>query len=322
MINEKINELVITRIFDAPKELIFKTLTEAKHLANWWGPKGLQLEVISIDVKPGGIFHYAMKSPDGQEMYGVFNYIEVVEPDKLVFTNSFADKFGHPIRAPFSEVFPIKIHNTWTLYEVAGKTTLILKGMPYEASEEEHTFFENMYPSMNEGFAGTFDQLDIYLKTKFQLYTNYKTDSKARVTTYLNFPGKTEEAFNFYKNIFKGEFTGEGLKRFGDIEMPAEYPPMDEETKRLIIFAELTILGGHVLMATDSPESMGFKMQHGNNMHINLEPENKEETKRLFDALSAEGNITMPLQDMFWGSYFGTCVDKYGINWMFSFTQK
>ncbi|HEY5773781.1 MAG TPA: VOC family protein [Chitinophagaceae bacterium] len=140
----------------------------------------------------------------------------------------------------------------------------------------------------------------------------------ARVTTYLNFPGKTEEAFMHYKNIFNGEFTGAGLRRFGDIKMPDGMPPMSEADKKLIIHAELSILAGHVLMATDSPESMGFKMATGNNMHINIEPETKEETKRLFDALSEGGNITMPLQDMFWGAYFGTCTDKYGINWMFN----
>jgi PhnB protein len=84
--------------------------------------------------------------------------------------------------------------------------------------------------------------------------------------------------------------------------MPKDAPPLDDATKKLIIHAELTILGGHVLMATDSPESMGFKMEYGNNMHVNLEPDSREETKRLFDALSQGGNVTMPLSDMFWGA--------------------
>ena len=101
--------------------------------------------------------------------------------------------------------------------------------------------------------------------------------------------------------------------------MPAEMPPMSDADKKLIIHAELTIMSGHVLMATDSPESMGLKMQYGNNMHINLEPASREETKRLFDALSVGGTITMPLEDMFWGAYFGAFTDKYGINWMLNF---
>ena len=90
----------------------------------------------------------------------------------------------------------------------------------------------------------------------------------------------------------------------------------------MILHIELPILGGHILMATDAPASMGFTVTTGNNMHINLEPATREETKKLFEALSAEGNISMPLQEMFWGGYFGSCIDKYGINWMFNCAEK
>jgi PhnB protein len=138
----------------------------------------------------------------------------------------------------------------------------------------------------------------------------------------LNFPGNTEEALNFYKSVFGTEFHGKGIQRFGDITPPEGMPPLSDADKKLIIHVELPILGGHILMATDAPESMGFKVDPGNNIHINLEPDTREETKRLFHALSAGGNITMELQDMFWGAYFGSCTDKYGINWMFNFTEK
>lgn len=82
---------------------------------------------------------------------------------------------------------------------------------------------------------------------------------------------------------------------------------------------ELPIIGGHVLMGTDAPESMGFTVNEGNNIHINLHTDSKEETDKLFAGLSAGGTVTMPLQDMFWGDYFGSCVDKFGVNWMFAF---
>ena len=85
---------------------------------------------------------------------------------------------------------------------------------------------------------------------------------------------------------------------------------------------ELPILGGHMLMGTDAPESMGFKVVKGNNVNISLEPDTKEETKKMFDALSAGGKVTMPLADMFWGAYFGSCIDKFGINWMFNCPTK
>lgn len=144
----------------------------------------------------------------------------------------------------------------------------------------------------------------------------------ARVSTYLNFPRKTEEAFNFYKSVFGGEFSPGGISRFKEIPQPAGAPPMAKDDENLVMHVELPIMGGHVLMGTDAPESMGFEVKTGNNVHINLEPDSREETKRLFGALSDGGKITMPLQDMFWGSYFGTCHDRYGVQWMFNCAGK
>lgn len=143
-----------------------------------------------------------------------------------------------------------------------------------------------------------------------------------RVSIYLNFPRNAEEAFHFYKSIFGGEFSGGGIARFSDIPQAEGMPPIAEEDKNLIMHIELPILGGFVLMATDAPESMGFKVNHGNNVHINLEPDSRVETKRLFDALSAGGSITMALQEMFWGAYYGSCTDKFGVQWMFNCTAK
>lgn len=144
----------------------------------------------------------------------------------------------------------------------------------------------------------------------------------ARVSTYLNFPRNTEEVFNFYKSVFGGEFGGGGIARFGDIPPQEGMPPLPNEDKNLVMHIELPIVGGHVLMGTDAPKSMGFKVNFGNNVHINLEPDTKKETKRLFDALSAGGKITMELQDMFWGAYYGSCTDKYGVQWMVNCTEK
>ena len=144
----------------------------------------------------------------------------------------------------------------------------------------------------------------------------------ARVGTYLNFPRNTEEVFNYYKSVFGGEFSGGGIARFGDIPAAEGMPQIAEEDKNLIMHIELPILDGHLLMGTDAPESMGFKLNFGNNIHISLEPDTKAETKRLFDALSKGGKITMELQVMFWGAYYGACTDKYGVQWMFNCTEK
>ena len=144
----------------------------------------------------------------------------------------------------------------------------------------------------------------------------------AKVSTYLNFPRNTEEAFSYYKSIFGGEFCGDGITRLGDIPASDGMPQIAEKDKNLVMHVELPILGGHLLMGTDAPESMGFKLNFGNNIQISLETDTRDETKRLFDALSAGGNITMELNDMFWGAYFGSCTDKFGILWMVSCNEK
>ncbi len=144
----------------------------------------------------------------------------------------------------------------------------------------------------------------------------------ASVSTYLNFAGNTEEAFNFYKSVFGGEFFGNGIMRFGDIPEAPKCPPAAEDTKNMVMHVELKILGVHSLMGTDAPESMGFKLNFGNTSSINLQPDTRKETKELFDKLSEGGKVMMELQDMFWGDYFGSCTDKFGVQWMFNCGEK
>jgi PhnB protein len=143
----------------------------------------------------------------------------------------------------------------------------------------------------------------------------------ARVSTYLNFARETEKAFNFYKSVFGGEFTG-GVHRMGEVPPQEGRPPLSDEDKNLVMHVELPILGGHVLMGTDAPESMGFKMNFGNNVYINLEPDTRGEVDRLFTALSEGGKVEMKPQEMFWGDYFASCTDKYGVRWMFNTSSK
>jgi len=143
----------------------------------------------------------------------------------------------------------------------------------------------------------------------------------AKVSVYLNFPNKTEEAFNFYRKIFGGEFTG-GIMRFRDIPPSEAMPPVPEAEKDLVMHVSLPILGGFDLMGSDAPASMGFRVIEGNNVYINLEPDTRTETRRLFKALSEGGKVEQELQDMFWGDYFGSCSDKFGILWMFNCAEK
>ncbi|MFA6482382.1 MAG: VOC family protein [Bacteroidales bacterium] len=144
----------------------------------------------------------------------------------------------------------------------------------------------------------------------------------ARVSTYLNFHRNTEEVFNFYKSVFGGEFGGQGIARFGEIPPAPGAPALSDADKNLVMHIELPIMGGHVLMGTDAPDSMGFKVINGNNVYIMLEPDTRTETKRLYDKLAAGGQVTQELQEMFWGDYYGSCTDKYGVQWMFNCSEK
>lgn len=141
----------------------------------------------------------------------------------------------------------------------------------------------------------------------------------ARVSTYLNFPRCTEEAFTFYQSVFKTEIIGR-VARFSDGGCNPDQP-LAEEDKNLVMHIALPTLGDHVLMGSDAPESMGLKCKPGTNVYLNLEPDTREEADRLFKALSEGGKVEMPMQDMFWGDYFGSFSDKFGIQWMINCSQ-
>ncbi|MBN1144723.1 MAG: VOC family protein [Bacteroidales bacterium] len=143
----------------------------------------------------------------------------------------------------------------------------------------------------------------------------------AYVSTYLNFSNQTEEAFNLYKSVFGSEFMG-NIMRFGDVPPSPDVPPIPETDKNLVMHVALPILGGHLLMGSDAPESMNFKISMGNNVYVMLAPDTRAETRSLFNALSEGGKIEMELQDMFWGDYYGSCSDKFGVQWMFNCSEK
>ncbi|WP_339218096.1 SRPBCC domain-containing protein [Paenibacillus sp. FSL W7-1332] len=159
--------LLLSRVFNAPRELVFKVWTDPEHFGKWWGPQGYSLEVITMDVRPGGMFLGCQKSPDGnQAMWGKFVYQEVIVPEKLVFIQSFSDEEGNTIRAPFNANWPLEIMNIITLEEIDGKTTLTMQGGPVNATAEEQAAFDEMAPMVKQGFGGTFDQLAQYLESQ------------------------------------------------------------------------------------------------------------------------------------------------------------
>ena len=143
----------------------------------------------------------------------------------------------------------------------------------------------------------------------------------AQTSTYLNFARSTEEAFTFYKSVFGTEFIG-GISRHGDVPVPEGQPGPSDEDKNLVINVQLPILGGHLLQGTDVPESMGVTVNQGNNVYICLHPDTRADADALFAALAAGGRVEQPLQEMFWGDYFGSLVDRFGVQWMVNCTSQ
>jgi PhnB protein len=290
-------------LFNAPIDLVWEVWTNPDHIKNWWGPNGFTNTIHQMDVKKGGEWNLTMHGPDGTDFKNKSIFKEIEKHKKIVYEHVSSPKFLATVE-----------------FESQGEKTFIKWHMLFETKEQFIQVVKTF--KADEGLKQNLDKLNHYLQSQLNIRKQLKTNNMARVSTYLNFPGNTEAAFNFYKTIFGGEFHGDGIQRFGDIPSPEGMPALSDEDKKLILHVELPILGGHILMATDAPESMGLKVDYGNNIHINLEPETRKETKRLYEALSDGGKVTMELQDMFWGAYYGSCTDKYGVNWMFNCAEK
>ena len=157
-------EFVIKRTFNSPVERVWKAWTDPDQLIQWWGPKGFTTVTAKIgDLKPGGTFHYCLRSPQGQEMWGRFVYREIVPNERLVYLNSFSDPEGGISRHPLHKDWPLQLLSTITFVERDGKTTVTIRWIPYEATEKERETFEQGKDSMQGGWTGTLDQLEAYL---------------------------------------------------------------------------------------------------------------------------------------------------------------
>ena len=156
-------KFVIKRTFNAPLDRVWKAWTELEQMAGWWGPKGFTTDVKTLDLKPGGLFHYRLASPQGQEMWGRMVFREIVPKERLVFLNSFSDESGGLTHHPLQEGWPLQIHTTITFAEENGKTTVTVTGVPYDASESECETFEKGADSLQAGWTGTLEKLEGHL---------------------------------------------------------------------------------------------------------------------------------------------------------------
>lgn len=300
--NRRIN---VERSFAAPVELVWAAWTESDILDRWWAPQPYKVITRSMNFSEGGRWHYCMVGPEGDKHWCMFDYEQIRPLEFFSGIDAFCDE-----HAVMNNTKPrVRWENGFT---ARGGETLVNVQLQFESFEDLETIIEMGF---REGFTAGLENLDQYISAQFYLRKQNRTGHAARVSTYVNFPGNTEEAFNFYRSVFRTDFIN-GIKRFEEVPAEPGQPPVAEHVKKMVLHVELPLLGGHVLMGTDAPKEFGLTVAQGNNMHINLEPGSREEAKRLFEELSAGGKIEMPLQDMFWGAYYGSFTDRFGINWM------
>ncbi len=154
---------VTTRTIKAPRQLVFDCFTKPEHLLKWWGPAGMTMEVANVDLRPGGLYHYCLAIPNGDKMWGRFVYHQIISPELLSYFVSFSDKAGGITRHPMSPTWPAEMLSTAFFSEIDGITTLALYVKAHNASAEELATFEAGKSSMEQGFGGTFSQLEAYL---------------------------------------------------------------------------------------------------------------------------------------------------------------
>ena len=158
-----LQEFVITRVFDAPRDLVWKAFTEPQRMKEWWGPKGVTITKSEMDLRPGGSYHYAMRTPDGNTMWGKFVYREITPPSRMVFVSSFSDEAGGVTRHPMAPTWPLEMLSIFSFEEEGGKTRFTVRWSPLNASEEERAAFAAGHASMQQGWGGTLDKLAAYL---------------------------------------------------------------------------------------------------------------------------------------------------------------
>ena len=164
LLETKTAEFVMSRVFDAPRELVWTCFTDPEHMKQWWGPKGATVTVSKMDLRPGGTYHYRMETADGSEIWGKMLYREITPRDRIVFLNSFSDEAGGTTHHPMAPTWPQEMLSIFTFEDVAGgKTRFTVRWSPLKPTAEEQATFDSSHASMNTGWSGTMEQLEGHL---------------------------------------------------------------------------------------------------------------------------------------------------------------
>jgi len=157
-------DFVISRVLNAPRDLVWQCFTDPERMKQWWGPKGAKILKSDMDLRVGGTYHYGMQMPDGKVMWGRMVYREIAPPEMLVFINSFSDEAGGLARHPLAPTWPLEMLSTFTFDDLGGdKTKFTVRWSPHNATPEERAAFDAGHASMTGGWSGTMDQFEAYL---------------------------------------------------------------------------------------------------------------------------------------------------------------
>lgn len=292
----KVAPFVIERTFNAPRSAVVKAWTDETELLKWWGPKDRKMLHVSLDMRPGGLFHYGMQFA-GQDMWGKWIIKEVDLPNKLVWLNCFSDPNGGTTRHPMVPDWPLELLTTVTFTEKAGKTTVKVVWDPIGASEAELKAFDAMHESMNGGWGGSLEVLGEVLE-KFET-----APASQAVTPHLTL-SDAAKAMDFYVKVF-------GAREVS--RMPAQ------DGKR-ILHGVITINGGTLMLSDAFPEHGGPAPPTPSSkppVAIALNIASPAGVDAMFaKAIKAGATSIMEPADQFWGARFAMLTDPFGHRWM------
>ncbi len=158
------SQFIISREFDAPRELLWLAFTDPEHMKHWWGPKGFTVFSSKMDFRVGGTYHYGLRAPDGSPMWGLFRYRQIVPQERIVLISSFSDAAGGIARHALHMSWPLEMLSVFTFEELpGGRSRLTVCWSAHNATAEEQKTFDEGHTSMRMGWTGTFDQLAAYL---------------------------------------------------------------------------------------------------------------------------------------------------------------
>ena len=164
MKNQTNNDFVVSRVFDAPRDLVWKAFTDPEQMKQWWGPTGFTAVASKMDLRPGGTYHYGMTAPNGMAMWGLFRYREVTPPERLVVIDCFSDENGGVTRHPGNAQWPLEMLSTFTFQDLpGGQTMFTIRWAAHNATAEEQKVFDASHDSMTQGWSGTLERLEAYL---------------------------------------------------------------------------------------------------------------------------------------------------------------